>query len=230
MKYQSALLIPLMAFTLSACKYSGRKPVAPTEDSAPEIVAVKADEPKPEATATVAVEPETENFSMQLTVLNFLQGGAQPCEVKNKVFNFAKKDKAKKTVICKNSKVSVYMVSDAGTVKFAALDRKKGKDLPSSSSSFDTVYELGKERPMLRYSVENPYGFTYVMAEEVTGLDPKLLAEWNRLNDEATSLRASILATEQSGQTAPQWVKDQLEATLKEMAEISAEMEKARKK
>ncbi len=34
---------------------------------------------------------------------------------------------------------------------------------------------------MLRYGANNPYGFTYVMAEEVTGIDPQMLAEWNDL-------------------------------------------------
>lgn len=221
MKYNSTLVL-MLTLTLSACspEKSGRTPVANAVTPTTPVNAEKT------VGKTELVEAKT--HILQITALNFLQGGLEQCTARNKVFSFTQQDKNVRTTICKNSLTEVFVVSDAGVVQFHTTDRTNGRELPSSSSAFDQSYELGKERPMLRYSAINPYGFTYVMAEEVTGIDPALLAQWNELNSKLANLRAQILTAQQSGQTVPTAVLDELRAVEAKMEELARQMEIAR--
>lgn len=149
---------------------------------------------------------------VQITALNFLAGGSEPCDVKNKIFVLNSEDKGKKTSICKNSKVELLMDSNAGKVTFSAIDLGTGKELKPADYNVASSLELGKEAPMLRFAPQNPYGFSYVMAEDVSGLDTGLLKEWNELNDELAGLRGQVLTAERNGQTVSDTVLKQLQA------------------
>ncbi len=155
---------------------------------------------------------------MQITVLNFLSGGYEHCNVKDSIFTFSILDENKKTTLCRNSKVEVSVTSHLGLLIFQALDVTNDNILTSSSSSDKPFFAFGDNKGMLRYQAENPYGFTYVMAEEVTGIDPALLAEWNVLKNRLSTLRAQILNTQMSGGK----VSSDL---LAEAAELEAKME-----
>ncbi len=154
---------------------------------------------------------------LQVTVLNFLSGGLESCDVKNKIFPFSLNDKNLEVPICKNSRVKVYATSDSGTVTFHATDIINQFELPSSNNSERQNFELGKTKGMLRYAVENPYGFTYVMAEEVTGIDKQLLEQWNQLSGRAAELRGQIIKAQQQGKPAPA-------STVKELEKIEMEL------
>jgi transposase-like protein len=109
---------------------------------------------------------------MQMTVLNFLLGGSEQCNLKNKLFTFSVEDKKLEIPLCKNSKVKVYATSDLGVITFHATDISSGTELPPSDYSGSPRFEFGKSQEMLRYGVQNPYGFTYVLAEQVSDPEP----------------------------------------------------------
>lgn len=138
--------------------------------------------------------------SIQITVLNFLMGGRENCDVKNKIFVFSATNQKVETPICENSQVRVSASSQDGVVTFHATEVNSGRELPPKDAISESAhFILGKSKGMLRYGVENPHGFTYVMAEEVTGYDPVVLAQVNDLNVRAASLRAEILTALQAG-------------------------------
>lgn len=159
---------------------------------------------------------------LQITALNFLNGGIEPCNVRNRNFSFSTDDKNLEVTICQNSKVKVHAASSEGVVTFHATDLLRSVELDSKYDG-DQRFELGKTKRMLRYGAENPYGFTYVMAQEVTGLDPKLLAQWNQLNDRAAGVRAQILTAQQQGLPVTR-------ATREELSDLEAQLEVLREK
>ncbi|MBS1962742.1 MAG: hypothetical protein JST04_11030 [Bdellovibrionales bacterium] len=228
MKFQ--WVIVLGALSVLGCEKAGRAPVAssplsPTGPTNP----VKAPDPAPSEAPAPA--PVSEEHALQVTVLNFLQGGLEQCELKEpKIFMFTEKDEDVKTVLCKNSKVEVNAVSNRGQVHFAAIDLATGRELPVRTKESQQDFELGKTNPSIRYYPSSPYGFTYLRAEEVTGIDPALLAQWNALNDRHSHLLAAILTAEQNGEQAPESVKAELRYVDAKMEVLSAEMEKTRKK
>lgn len=213
----------MLALALSACssEKSGRAP-APKPAAAPTAPVA------PEKNVTPPEQEVAETHVLQITALNFLRGGLEQCEVKNKIFSFTQLDRSVKTTVCKNSMVEVFVVSESGVVQFHAVDRTNNRELQTSSSAFDQSYELGKDRPMLRYSAENPYGFTYVMAEEVTGVDPEVLAQWNELNGKLASLRAQVLTAQQKGRKVPKSVLAEMKSVQAKLAKLAKKMEKSR--
>jgi len=164
---------------------------------------------------------------LQMTVINFLSGGSEPCNLKDKIFSFSSGDKDVVIPLCKNSRVEVNAVSNSGVVTFHAIDILRQKELAQKYYDKNSVdqqhFELGKTKGMLRYGVVNPFGFTYVMAEEVTGIDMSLLEKWNELNNRATKLREQILLSEQQGSRP-------LEEVVKELGEIDNQLLELRAK
>ena len=151
-----------------------------------------------------SVSHATESPSLlQITAIDALTGGVEPCDLKNKIFTFKKTDKNFRTDLCRNSKVETFMVSNAGTVQFYTVDRITGFELEALGTYADQAYELGKSRPMLRYYPRNPYGFTYIMAEEVTGIDLAVLARWNDANARLSELKAQVIEFERNRQPIP---------------------------
>lgn len=171
----------------------------------------------------------TEEFTLQITVLNFLSGGLEQCDLKNKLFKFSVHDQNIKQTLCKNSKVEVTAESDSGKVTFRAIDLELDSELPITNSSATQTFELGKTKKMLRYGVENPHGFTYVMAEDFTGISIELLNQWNDLNQKYSSLMAEILKAQENGEEAPVEKRVELISIEDQLRKLAQEMEKSRK-
>ena len=167
--------------------------------------------------------PSTPNLKLQITVLNFLKGGLEPCNLKNKIFTFHPTDQAQKQMVCKNSKVEVDLISNVGSITFKAIDLSTGKDLESSAASTTSVFTFGKDKS-LRYGTQNPYGFTYVLAEDMTGVDPNLLDQWNTLNDKYTHLLAQVLTNNENQQKTEKSVLDDLTAVKEQMNDLAKKM------
>lgn len=166
-------------------------------------------------------------YVLQITALNFLKGGFESCDVKDQIFTFSGYDKGVETIICINSRVKLVATSNEGLVKFSATDLTSGSTLDGNNGF--QIFELGKTQAMLRSGFENPYGFTYVMAEEVTGYDQNLLAQWNKVNTKMAKLRALVLTTEQYGYSIPAEIKEEIKAVELELQEISQKIKESKK-
>ena len=70
---------------------------------------------------------------------------------------------------------------------------------------------------MIRYGVTNPNGFTYVMAEDVTGYDPELSSQFNKLSHEFVSIKGQIIANQQNGVRTPAEVHARLQKIEKDL-------------
>ncbi len=157
----------------------------------------------------------SDEFEMQVTVLNFLRGNVENANVKNKVLTFSVKDRNKEQVISRNSKVKVVVLSNNGKVKFKAIDARYGQELTYSSGLEDYIH--GETKGTLRIHANNPYGFTYIMAEDITGINKEALAEYNELNSRLSKLREEVLLAERDG-------REVSEETIAEIRKIESKM------
>ena len=234
MKYASALLV-LAAFQLTACdsKETGSNSPAspPPAGSSPSADSKKpADQSKPVApVAPVAPGARATAHVLQITALNFLIGGLEPCNVEDKQYPFSESDRGVETLICLNSKSKVYAVSDSGTVTFHAMDLVAEREMEAGTGTEGSAFDLGKTEN-LRFSAKNPYGFTYLIIGEVTGIDPQLLAEWNEQNAKLADLRAQYLTAQQNGEPVSDELMKKITDLETKMSELSKKMESSRKK
>jgi len=137
---------------------------------------------------------------LQVNALNFLTGNVEPCKVKNKIFAVSEFDNNLGYIVCKNSKVKLLLLSDRGIVAYKAIDLTTGRAFPVNlEQTTGEYYELGKTYIVTRYTVYNPYGFTYLMVEDVTDIDPEILDKINDLNDKLSKLKEKVLLAERSG-------------------------------
>jgi hypothetical protein len=164
------------------------------------------------------------SHELQITALNFLTGpgGLEHCNVENKIFKFSSSDKSREVLICENSRVKVSATSNEGVVTFHATNVLDRIELTANDYSSSQL-ELGKTQGMIRYYPKNNYGFTYVMAEEVTGIDKTWLAQMNNLVDQAASLQAEIVRAQQRGETAPAETVKALNDIEQKLVELTKE-------
>lgn len=171
---------------------------------------------------------ENKQHTLQITVINFLKFNGDKCNVKNQLFYFNTHDKNVKTFICSNSTVAIYAHSNDGVVSFSAVDLNRNKELPDSPNTTKT-WVLGKSKEMLRYQAKNPYGFTYVMAEDVSGIEPTLLEQWNKLSEQrAIIVEKGLLAEREGKKLSKKDLKDlmAIEGMLSLLAERMKESQK----
>ncbi len=166
---------------------------------------------------------------LQITAIDSLAGGAETCDVKNKIFSFKPTDKNYRTDLCRNSKVETFMVSNAGTVQFYTIDRITGFELEALGTYADYNYELGKSRPTLRYYPRNPYGFTYIMAEEITGIDPAVFIRWNEASALLSQLKAQVTQLEVSRQTVPTALRENIRVLEIELLALQRKIRETRR-
>jgi hypothetical protein len=174
------------------------------------------------------IEPLT--YSLQFTIINFLNGYVEPCDVKNKIFTFSITDKNERTTLCKNSAVEIYAVSNAAVVNIFAQDLVKNITLDHDRKTDMPIIVLGKLDRMLAVGYNNPYGFTYLMAEDFTGVDLDLVAAWNSLSTRYATLKAELLDSEANGHSIPQDKRNELAEIVKERALLSEKINKQRVK
>lgn len=166
-------------------------------------------------------------YDVQITALNFLEGGLEPCSLKNKKFTFSSIDNKIKNVICSNSRVELYVISHKGQLSFHATDLLYETELLEATYSQGNKLDLGNtngSRTTLRYSVNNPYGFTYIIAEEITGLDPVLLEKWNRLNLRLSQLKEEEIQARKNGKKFPKKSQKEIDHVENEIRILDAQM------
>ncbi len=169
----------------------------------------------------------SQSYDVQITALNFLYGGLEPCDVKNKKFTFSSLDNKVKSVICSNHRVELFAISHKGQITFHATDLLYETELLEANYSQGNTLVLGNtngSRATLRYSANNPYGFTHVTAEEITGLDPVLLEKWNRLNSRLSELREQEILARKNGKKLPKKVQKEIAQLENEMRILDAQM------
>jgi len=214
-----------------SCNHSGNGSSTTKKPSITPVVNPSNQEKTPEETNanTIEVAEENKTFALQVTALNFLQGGREPCDVKNKIYLVNTQDVSVKIIVCRNSKVELSMQSNLGTITYRAVDLATGEDLPSTYTGTSEFYELGKTQEMTRFYVENPYGFTYLMVEDVTGINQEDLAKFNQLNSRLSSLKAQVLTAQQNGEAVDPMIFDEMRKIEEEMSELSKKISENRK-
>jgi hypothetical protein len=174
----------------------------------------------PEGTPT---EPSDENQKvlLQVTVINNLGDGEENCAAADQTLSFSMKDEKAKTAICKNSKVEVFAVSDAGAVVFHAVDRETGKELASSADSKANVYEIGKTHTPVNYNPENPDGFTYIIATETNEAAASRVHELNSLSTKRAQLKRYKAKVEEKGGVVSAAVEEKIAELDRKIGELS---------
>ncbi|MDA8793980.1 hypothetical protein N9N67_12090, partial [Bacteriovoracaceae bacterium] len=172
------------------------------------------------------VQKIRESYSIQITTINFLTGGQENSGVRNKIFEVNLNDKMKKTIISKNSKISVEMLSNNGLIIFQAINQstkkvlEKGKGYPAIG-----YFKLGSDNS-IRIRPANPYGFTWLSAEDMTGFDPTLLARFNDLSTRRSKLFEKTLLDGNANEND----REQLKELDSQISEVSKQMYETRKK
>lgn len=213
--------ILMFAFMLASCHDNNSSQLKETKSL--NTLAVKEVEFKSVPKPTEIDESAAKTYQLQVTVLSFLQGGREKCDFTNKLITFSMEDRDRKLVLCKNSQVEVSAVSDLGVVTFFATDVHSEMEYPEAPYSQNQSIELGQERKWLRYGAEIPNAYAYVIAEDVTGVDPKLLKKWNELNARSSKLKEKVALAKEFGREASDEV-------LEELNEVELEMDVLKKK
>ncbi len=219
----------LSLFLVVACDNGGG---SRRSKGAPKGRTTLATEPKQDTkaveTAEVKTEPVAKNYLLQVTVENTLKGEKVECDAKNKKLAVTSQDENVRQILCTNSKVSVSAVSNAGAVTFEARDLAKNQELgPGKNSKNPAEFDLEKTQGVLRYEAENPYGRTSVTAENITGVDEKLLTKRNDLVVQAQKLQEKI---RHSGKgRVSQKTIEELEDLKREIADLDLEIDRTKK-
>ncbi|MDH4467058.1 MAG: hypothetical protein QE271_03300 [Bacteriovoracaceae bacterium] len=149
-----------------------------------------------------------QSYSLQITALNFLQGGLEGCtDVKDRIYIFSKDDKNQKTIICKNSKVELHIVSNDGILYFHAFDLELNSEIVTYYPGTETSYVLGKTEGSTKFSPKRDYSFTFMRVEDVSDVPVELLTKFNKLNSERSNLVAQVIDAENQGQSVPEETK-----------------------
>jgi hypothetical protein len=172
----------------------------------------------------VHAQQASKQHVLQISVINFLTGGLESCNLSDKIFSFSEDDNSRKIELCKNSRVVVNAISNAGKVTFEAIDKESGQKLDDYSNHEVNVFELGKTNGRLSYTVKNPDGFTAAFAEEMTGVDLGTLALWNQYNSESSGYLAKLL----QGQKLNEDETKRYPIVAHQMDSLSVEIQKQR--
>lgn len=180
---------------------------------------------------TITKSNQDKTFDLQISVLSFLQGGKEPCAFNNQIMSFSLNDQNKEKILCKNSKIKVSMESNLGIITFKVIDLQSNVEITEQESySEGQTFDLEGEKRSLRFGPINPYGFTHVIVEDVTGIDRELLKQWNELNTKASAKKAKLIELKKAGKEIPNELITELKEIKKQQDELAEKMYKTQSK
>lgn len=161
---------------------------------------------------------------LQVSIINFLTGGIDSCDYENVKLAFNTQDKNKVLTLCQNSRVKITATSNLGSVNFKAIDLTNNFELPPAEYSEGQTFKFGENQATLRYSAMNPYGFTYVIADEVTNINPTFLSEWNTINKKLSSLKSKALSAKLEGKKVSKDTEEEIQSLEIQLFELAQKM------